>query len=110
MKQIHEGQLRHITPTFAGVRLCDIRPINVRGWHGRLSTGPLHQNMTKKIYRLCHAITSTAVEDGLLLQNPVRIKEASADRIIKRPLLTWGDMRALAGAIQVGFDSDGQGE
>ena len=30
-KQIYEGQLKHITPTFAGVSLCDIRPIDVRG-------------------------------------------------------------------------------
>ena len=36
-KQIYEGQLKHITPTFAGVSLCDIRPIDVRGWHGELS-------------------------------------------------------------------------
>lgn len=30
-KQIYEGQLRHITQTFAAVSLCDIRPIVVRG-------------------------------------------------------------------------------
>ncbi len=103
-KQIYEGQLRHVTPTFAGVSLCDIRPIDVRGWHGELSRGPLHQNTIAKIYRLFRTIMSTAVEDDLLRQNPVRIKGASAEQMIERPLLTWDDVRALAGAIHPRFE------
>jgi integrase len=103
-KQIYEGQLKHITPTFAGVSLRDIRPVDVRGWHGELSRGSLHQNTIAKIYRLFRTILSTAVEDDLLRQNPVRIKGASAEQMIERPLLTWDDVRALAGAIQSRFE------
>jgi len=103
-KQIYEGQLRHITPTFAAMSLCDIRPIDVRGWHGQLSRGPLHQNTIAKISRLFRTIMSTAVGDDLLRQNPVRIKGASAERMIERPLLTWVDVRALAGAIHPRFE------
>ena len=84
--------------------LRDIRPIDVRGWHGELSRGPLHQNTIAKIYRLFRTIMSTAVEDDLLRQNPVRIKGASAEQMIERPLLTWDDVRALAGAIHPRFE------
>lgn len=84
--------------------LCDIRPIDVRGWHGELSRGLLHQNTIAKIYRLFRTIMSTAVEDDLLRQNPVRIKGASAEQMIERPLLTWDDVRALAGAIHLRFE------
>lgn len=99
-KQIYEGQSKHITPTFAGVSLCDIRPIDVRGWRDQLSSGQLHQNTIAKIYRLFRTYMSTAVEDDLLRQNPVRIKGA----MIERPLLTWDDVRALAGAIHPRFE------
>jgi integrase len=81
------------------VSLCDIRPIDVRGWHRALSHGSLHQNTIAKIYRLFRTLMSTAVEDDLLRQNPVRIKGASTEQIIERPLLTWNDVRELAGAI-----------
>jgi integrase len=103
-KQIYEGQLKHITPTFANVSLRDIRPIDVRSWHGELSRSALHQNTIAKIYRLFRTIMSTAVEDDLPRQNPVRIKGASAEQMIERPLLTWDDVRALAGAILPRFE------
>ena len=41
-KQIYEGQPKHTSQTFASVSLSDSRPIDVRGWHGELSRGPLH--------------------------------------------------------------------
>ena len=84
--------------------LCDIRPIDVRSWHGELSRGQLHQNTIAKIYRLFRTVMSTAVEDDLSRQNPVRIKGASAEQVIERPLLTWDDVRALAGAIHPRFE------
>ena len=47
---------------------------------------------------------STAVEDDLFRQNPVRIKGAPAEQMIERPLLTWDDVRSLAGAIHPRFE------
>ena len=29
----------HITPMFAACSLCDVRPVDVRGWHGRVVGG-----------------------------------------------------------------------
>jgi len=103
-REIYEGQLRHIVGVFAGVHLCDVHPVEVRTWHGRLSASGLHHNTVAKIYRLFRSIMTTAVDDGLIARNPVRIKRASAERMIERPLLTWDDVRALAGAIHPRFE------
>ncbi len=102
--EIYEGQLRHIVAVFADVHLCDVHPVDVRTWHGRLSASGLHHNTVAKIYRLFRSIMTTAVDDGLIARNPVRIKGASAERMIERPLLTWDDVRALAGAIHPRFE------
>ena len=49
-------------------------------------------------YPLLRTIMMTAVDDGLLLNNPVRINGASAERIVERPRITWPDVAALADA------------
>ena len=72
----------------------DVHPVDVGTWHGRLSASGLHHNTVAKIYRLFRSIMTTAVDDGLITRNPVRIKGASAERMIERPLLTWDDVRA----------------
>ena len=84
--------------------LCDVHPVDVRTWHGRLAASGLHHNTVAKIYRLFRSIMTTAVDDGLIARNPVRIKGASAERMIERPLLRWDDVRALAGAIHPRFE------
>ncbi|HSM67484.1 MAG TPA: tyrosine-type recombinase/integrase, partial [Ilumatobacteraceae bacterium] len=43
-REIYEGQLRHIVPVFANVHLCDVHPVDVRTWHGRLAASGLHHN------------------------------------------------------------------
>jgi len=103
-REIYEGQLRHIVLVFANVHLCDVHPVDVRTWHGRLAATGLHHNTVAKIYRLFRSIMTTAVDDGLIARNPVRIKGASAERMVERPLLTWDDVRALAGAIHPKFE------
>ncbi|MDH4074880.1 MAG: site-specific integrase [Acidimicrobiia bacterium] len=103
-REVYEGQLRHIVPVFANVHLCDVHPVDVRTWHGRLAASGLHHNTVAKIYRLFRSIMTTAVDDGLIARNPVRIKGASSERMIERPLLTWDDVRALASAIHPRFE------
>ena len=73
-REIYEGQLRHIVPVFANVHLCDVHPVDVRTWHGRLAASGLHHNTVAKIYRLFRSIMTTAVDVGLIARNPVRIK------------------------------------
>ena len=82
-REIYEGQLRHIVAVFAKVNLRDVHPVDVRTWHGRLAASGLHHNTVAKIYRLFRSIMTTAVDDGLIARNPVRIKGASAERMMK---------------------------
>jgi integrase len=43
--------------------------------------------------------TATAVDDGLIRRNPCRIKGASVEKSPERPVLTIGQVYALADAI-----------
>lgn len=79
-------------------------PVDVRTWDGRLAASGLHHNTVAKNYLRFRSIMTTAVDDGLIARNPVRIKGASAERMIERPLLWWDDVRALAGAIHPRFE------
>jgi len=36
-RDICENQLRHIVAVFANVHRCDVHPVDVRTWHGRLA-------------------------------------------------------------------------
>ncbi len=103
-REIYEGQLRHIVLVFANVHLCDVHPVDVRTWHGRLAASGLHHNTVAKIYRLFRSIMTTAVDDGLIARNPVRIKGASAERMIDRRSSGGTTCAALAGAIHPRFE------
>jgi hypothetical protein len=70
-REIYEGQLRHIVTVFDSVHLCDVHPVDVRTWHGRLSASGLHHNTVAKIYRLFRSIMTTAVDDGLIARRDV---------------------------------------
>ena len=83
---------------FAKVKLCDVHPVDVRTWHGRLAASGLHHNTVAKIYRLFRSIMTTAVDDGLIARNPVRIKGASAERMIR--VLAVASERKLAPALR----------
>jgi len=52
-----------------------------------------------KAYRLLKSILATAVDDGLIRRNPCRIKGASVEKSPERPVLTIGQVYALADAI-----------
>jgi integrase len=104
-RETYESQLNRLLPTFATHELSSITPAEVRTWHGRLSKSGLSWNTVAKCYRLFRTIMTTAVDDGLLLNNPVRFKGASAERIVERPLLMWPDVAALADAINPRFDA-----
>lgn len=52
-----------------------------------------------KAYRLLKAIMNTAVSDGLVKRNPCTIKGGGAENSPERPVLSIGDVFALADAI-----------
>jgi integrase len=53
-----------------------------------------------KAYRLLRSITGTAVEDGLIRQNPCRIKGGGLEESPERPIATIAELYAIADKIQ----------
>jgi integrase len=98
LKPLTEGLYRsllknHLAPTFGNTDLGDIRTADIRQWRKeRLKTGPRQKRpfgpvTVAKSYRLMHAIMNTAVEDGLIKQNPCRIKGAGQEHSDERPVV-----------------------
>ena len=104
-RETYASQLKHLLAAFGPARLSDIAPADVRSWHGRLSRTELHPNTVAKIYRMLRTILSTAVEDGLLPTNPVRVRGASREQQLDRPLLTWDDVASIALKIEPQFEA-----
>ena len=104
-RETYDSQLKHLLIAFGPAQLGSITSADVRTWHGRLSKTELHPNTVSKIYRLLRSILTTAVDDGVLSANPARIRGASKERAVERPLLTWDDVVALANAIEPRFNA-----
>lgn len=104
-RETYESQMRHLIGSFGRAQLSEITAVDVRTWHGRLSQTALHPNTVAKVYRMLRTILGTAVDDSVLTANPARIKGASKERAIERPLLTWDDVISLAHAIEPRFDA-----
>jgi integrase len=104
-RETYDSQLRHILAQFGRAELREIKPGDVRNWHGRLAKSGLSPNTTAKVYRMFRTIMSTAVDDGLIRSNPVAIKGAAVESTIERPLLTWDDIDRLARAIEPRFSA-----
>ena len=103
-REMYESQLRKwILDTFGTVRLNDITTPDVRSWRGRLLKSHLSENTVAKVYRLLRTIMETAVEDGLIRANPVKLKGASKEKIHRRPELTFRDVARLAEVIEPKF-------
>jgi integrase len=104
-RETYDSQLRHILAQFGRAELREIKPGDVRNWHGRLAKSGLSPNTTAKVYRMFRTIMSTAVDDGLIRSNPVAIRGAAVESTIERPLLTWDDIDRLARAIEPRFSA-----
>lgn len=104
-RETYDSQLKHLLAAFGPAQLSVISSADVRTWHGRLSQSGLHPNTVSKIYRLLRTILTTAVDDGVLPSNPARIRGASKEHSVERPLLTWDDVVTLAGAIEPRFSA-----
>jgi integrase len=90
---------RHIEPFFGNRAVADIREAHVRRWRGELLDSGVSAASVAKAYRLMKAIMNTAVDDGIVPRNPCRIRGASQDRSPERPVLSVGEVVALAEAV-----------
>ena len=98
--QLYDGLVRlHLSPTFGRLTLQDITEPQVRRWRKSLLDAGVGEVTVAKAYRLLKAIMNTAVDDGLIRRNPCRIKGAGQEKSPERPVLTIGQVFALADAI-----------
>ena len=83
----------HLKPAFGQVDLGKIHEGAIRRWRKeRLSAGPKQAHpfgpvTAAKAYRLLHAILTTAVEDGVIRDNPCHIKGAGQEHSDERPVV-----------------------
>jgi len=104
-RETYESQLKHLTVLFGRSHINAITTPDVRAWHGDLLRSDLHRNTVSKCYRMFRTIMTTAVDDGLLLSNPVQLRGAAKERSVERPLLTWSDVTSIADTIHPRFSA-----
>jgi integrase len=98
-RNVYSSLLRvHILPEFETVALSGITTERVRAWHARLARA--QPSMAPKAYRLLRTILTTGVEDGLLGENPCRVRGAGTERAAERRVPTVGEVQAVAAAIE----------
>ena len=87
-----------ILPVLGDEYLTDLTPALIRTWHAGL--GSKTPTRTAHSYQVLRTILNTAVDDGLIAENPAKIK--SAGRPPKRrklEILTPAELEAVAAAI-----------
>lgn len=106
----------YIEPFLGRLGLDDITPDLVRDWRAhllrdvgeRLGAQQRTSQATRrdgtatveKAYRLLRAVMSTALDDGLIAQNPCRVRGGGrTHNTDERPILTMAEVHNLAGAL-----------
>ena len=89
----------HLQEAFGSTTIAGITEADVRRWRADMLSAGVTPVTAAKAYRLLKAIMATAVDDGLIRRNPCRIKGASVEKSPERPVLTIGEVYALADAI-----------
>jgi integrase len=98
--QLYRYLLRvHLRQAFGAMTVAGIIEADVRRWRADMLAAGVTPVTAAKAYRLLKSILATAVDDGLIRRNPCRIKGASAEKSPERPVLTIGQVYALADAI-----------
>ncbi len=88
---------KHIYPNFGDMKLSELAPSKIRGWHAKIAGD--HPATAAKAYRLLSSIMRTAVDDGLLLTSPSKVKGAATERAAERPIATVSEIDNLTLAM-----------
>jgi integrase len=88
-----------IAPHFTNATVAEVMLPRVRKWRKQLLDSGVAPVTAAKAYRLLRAIMNTAVDDGLIKQNPCRVKGAGNETSPERPVLTVAQVYALADAV-----------
>jgi integrase len=98
-RRVYEHYLNHhVYPALGDVRLPQLTPDALSGWYSRLL--PDRPTLRARTYALLRTILTGAVEDGLLAQNPCRIRGAGRARpATPKTLATPAQVAELAAAM-----------
>ena len=101
-REVYASILRvDIVPSLGDHRLDGITAHTVRRWHAELLKSK--PTMAPKAYRLLRTILTTAVDDGVLAENPCRVKGAASERAAERSIPTVAEVEAIVDAIDDRF-------
>jgi integrase len=96
----------HIRPRLGSLTLGTIKPQTIRTWRKRLLDDGVQEPQAVKSYCVLRAIMNTAIkEDGIIRENPCRIKGYDRYHTPERPAATVAQVYALAGAVPARFSA-----
>jgi integrase len=97
-RELYEDLLRiHILPTLGKTTVSHLSPSHIRGWNAQLAAR--YPSTASKAYRLLSTILRTAVDDGLIMKSPCKVKGAGVERAAERPIATVAEVEALTAAM-----------
>ena len=104
-RELYEGLFRlYIKPYLSRVMLGAVKPATIRNWRKRLLDAGTPEPQAVKTYVLLRAVLNTAVkEDGIIRENPCRIKGYDRYHTPERPIVTVEQVYRLADALPVRF-------
>jgi integrase len=97
-RELYEDLLRiHIIPSLGKTSISTLSPSTIRGWNAHLAES--HPSTASKAYRLLSAILRTAIDDGLILKTPCKVKGAGTEHAPERPMATIAELEELTAAM-----------
>ena len=88
---------RNLFPKFGTMELVNIKPSDIRSWHGMLKA--THPTTAAHAYRLLRGIYNAAVDDGDVAANPCKIKKGGSESAPERPVPTATEVGTLIEAM-----------
>jgi hypothetical protein len=82
-----------------GPPIGELDSARVRRWRAGLLADGVSATMAAKAYRLLRAVLMTAVDDGLIVRNPRRIRGAGSEPTPERPTLSVAQVFDLAAKV-----------
>jgi integrase len=92
---------RHILPTFGEVPVGAITTLDVQKWiSDRHRNTRMGANSVAKTYKVLRAVMESAVDAGLIVRNPCRVKGAATERLPEMRCATVDEVNAIAAAVE----------
>jgi integrase len=86
-REVTERRLRlHVLPVLGDTMITHITPTMVKSWVGRLDCSP---STARQLLALLSSVLGAAIDDGLIVNNPCRVRSVRAPRAERREIVPW---------------------